>query len=274
MVALVAINFYIQSTNILADWMDYKKSRRLFMNPLQVIVHDNQRVLTTAQIADSYGAEEKLVQQNFSNNKERYKVGKHFFYLQGEELKVFKDHFENLGLVKKNTASLYLWTEKGAWLHAKSLNTDRAWDAYEKLVDEYYNMKEKIVPLSKDQALVTVLRTTADLVEDTQEIKKEQHEIRKELSLINEKVEEQITLTSGEQRAVQKAVATKIYECEQDTTLRPKLFRELYREIKDRFAVASYKDIRRQDLQLALRYINSWIPRKVSLEEAAGQSSL
>ncbi|CAM5202181.1 Uncharacterised protein [Lysinibacillus sphaericus] len=25
MVALVAINFYIQSTNILADWMDYKK---------------------------------------------------------------------------------------------------------------------------------------------------------------------------------------------------------------------------------------------------------
>ncbi|MFJ7646896.1 ORF6N domain-containing protein [Lysinibacillus sp. NPDC097279] len=244
------------------------------MNPLQVIVHDNQRVLTTAQIADSYGAEEKLVQQNFSNNKERYKVGKHFFYLQGEELKAFKDHFEILGLVKKNTASLYLWTEKGAWLHAKSLNTDRAWDAYEKLVDEYYNMKEKIVPLSKDQALVTVLRTTADLVEDTQEIKKEQHEIRRELSLINEKVEEQITLTSGEQRAVQKAVATKVYEFDLDPSVRPKLFRELYREIKDRFAVASYKDIRRQDLQLVLGYINSWIPRKVTLEEAASQSSL
>ncbi len=51
---------------------------------------------------------------------------------------------------------------------------------------------------------------------------------------------------------------------EEDSKLRSKLFRELYRVIKDRFAVASYKDIRRQDLQLALRYIDSWIPRKVS----------
>jgi len=72
------------------------------------------------------------------------------------------------------------------------------------------------------------------------------------------------TLDSGEQRAVQKTVATKIYQVEEDSKLRSKLFRELYREINDRFAVASYKDIRRQDLQLALRYIVSWIPRKVS----------
>lgn len=132
------------------------------------------------------------------------------------------------------------------------------------MVDEYYTVKENVVPLSKDQALVTVLRTTADLVEDTQAIKNEQHEIRKELSLINEKVEEQITLTSGEQRAVQKEVAIKVYEIEDDTSIRPKLFRELHREIKDRFAVASYKDVRRQDLQMVLNYIRSWVPRKVS----------
>lgn len=121
-----------------------------------------------------------------------------------------------------------------------------------------------VVPLSKDQALVTVLRTTADLVEDTQAIKIEQHELRKELSLINEKVDEQITLTSGEQRAVQKEVAKKVYEIESDTTVRPNLFRELHREIKDRFAVASYKDVRRQELQTVINYVRSWVPRKVS----------
>lgn len=42
----------------------------------------------------------------------------------------------------KNAQYLYLWTEKGAWLHAKSLNTDEAWNAYETLVDEYYRIKE------------------------------------------------------------------------------------------------------------------------------------
>lgn len=233
------------------------------MNKLQIIVHDNRRVLTTSQLAVSYGTDNKVISKNYTRNAERYTEGKHFVCLCGEELKAFRAsrQFDEL---PSNINKLYLWTEKGAWLHAKSLNTDEAWDAYELLVDEYYNLKENVVPLSKDQALVTVLRTTADLVEDTQAIKTEQHEIRKELSLINEKVEEQITLTSGEQRAVQKEVAKKIYEIENDTTIRPKLFSELHREIKDRFAVASYKDVRRQELRTVLNYIRSWVPRKVS----------
>jgi hypothetical protein len=233
------------------------------MNQLQIIVHSNRRVLTTAQIAESYGADEKRISENYSRNKDRYVEGKHFVLLQGDELRMFKREFANCGIAQ-NVNKYYLWTEKGAWLHAKSLNTDKAWDAYETLVDEYYSIKENVVPLSKDQALVTVLRTTADLVEDNQAIKIEQHEIRKELSLINEKVEEQITLTSGEQRAVQKEVAKKVYEVENDAAIRPNLFRELHREIKDRFAVASYKDVRRQELQTVINYIRSWVPRKVS----------
>jgi len=235
------------------------------MKQLQIILHDKRRVLTTAQIAESYGTDKDRISANYKENEKRFKEGKHFILLHGEVLKEFKNEPRNSGLVGKNASKLYLWTEKGAWLHAKSLNTDAAWEAYEMLVDKYYDVVEqKVVPLSKDQALVTVLRTTADLVEDTQAIKEEQHEIRKELLKIHEKVEEQITLASGEQRAVQKAVATKIYQVEEDPKVRSKLFKELYREIKDRFAVASYKDIRRQDLQLALRYIDSWIPRKVS----------
>ena len=37
----------------------------------------------------------------------------------------------------------YLWTEKGALLHAKSLNTDKAWEVYDYLVDFYFRAKEK-----------------------------------------------------------------------------------------------------------------------------------
>lgn len=233
------------------------------MNQLQIIVHSNRRVLTTAQLAESYGADEKRISENYSRNKERYTEGKHFVLLQCDELRMFKHEYANCG-VAQNANKFYLWTEKGALLHAKSLNTNEAWNAYEMLVDEYYTIKENVIPLSKDQALVTVLRTTADLVEDTHAIKIEQHEIRRELSIINEKVEEQITLTSGEQRAVQKEVAIKVYEIEDDATIRPKLFRELHREIKDRFAVASYKDVRRQELQTVINYIRSWVPRKVS----------
>ncbi|WP_397537817.1 ORF6N domain-containing protein [Rummeliibacillus pycnus] len=232
------------------------------MNHLQAIEQNNQRVLTTVQLAEAFETTSDKISYNFKYNESRYKEGKHFFLLTGEDLKDLKvTNREFQGSVSR----LYLWTEKGAWLHAKSINSDKAWDAYESLVDDYYEIKEeKVIPLSKDQALVTVLRTTADLIEDTQSIKQEQHKIRRELSKINEKVEEQITLDYGEQRRLQKAVACKVYEIEDHIANRSKLFREIYREIKDRFAVASYKDVKRQDLQIAIQYIENYVPRRVS----------
>ncbi|UQD52337.1 hypothetical protein C0971_10170 [Bacillus methanolicus] len=232
------------------------------MKQLQPIVQNGQRVLLTFQLAEAYGTETQILVNNFNRNRDRYKEGKHFILLTGDHLREFRA--KNQYDLPPNLNRLYLWTEKGAWLHAKSLNTDQAWDAYEMLVDEYYRIKENVVPLSKDQALVTVLRTTADLVEETQALKEEQHEIRKLVTQIDQKVEEQITLDHGEQRRLQKAVATKVYELSDDKNERSRLFRELYREIKDRFGVASYKDVKRKELQAALRYIENWIPRKVS----------
>lgn len=81
---------------------------------------------------------------------------------------------------------------------------------------------------------------------------------------LNTKVDEQITLDHGEQRRVQKAVATRIYSFTDDKNERNRLFKELYREIKDRFGVSSYKDVKRKDMQAAVNYIINWVPRRVS----------
>lgn len=114
------------------------------MNPnLQVVETNHQRVLTTAQIAEQYGTTADRISKNFSANKVRYTEGKHYYCLTGDDLKAFKDDFLNSELVKPNASSLYLWTEKGALLHAKSLNTDQAWQAYEVLVDTYFSVREQ-----------------------------------------------------------------------------------------------------------------------------------
>lgn len=233
------------------------------MNQLQPIVQKGQRVLTTSHLATAYGTDTDRIRVNFNRNKDRFIEGKHYFALTGEEKQQFIKSYQ-IDTSWLKAPVFYIWTEKGAWLHAKSLNTDEAWDAYEKLVDEYYRIKENVVPLSKDQALVTVLRTTADLVEQQDLIVKEQHEIRKLVSQIDNKIEEQITLDHGEQRRIQKCIATRVYELCDDPDHRPKLFRELYREIKDRFAVASYRDLKRRDMLQAINYIENWVPRKVS----------
>ena len=117
---------------------------------LQVIETNNQRVLTTAQIAERYETNTDAIQRNFQRNKERYTEGKHYYCLTGAELKEFKDwatscravNPDGSELIDKRAAVLYLWTEKGALMLAKSLNTDKAWEVYEILVDTYFSVHE------------------------------------------------------------------------------------------------------------------------------------
>ncbi|WP_366160629.1 BRO family protein [Bacillus infantis] len=121
-----------------------------------------------------------------------------------------------------------------------------------------------IVPLNDKQSLIAVLKLSTMTAEETEELKQVTTVHSKKLHELEVKVDEQITLSSGEQRRLQKGIAQKVYELESNPVARPRLFRELHREIKDRFGVASYKDVKRNELQAAIRYIENWIPRKVS----------
>lgn len=111
----------------------------------QMTEYQEMRVLTTSQIAKMYGTDSKTISYNFSYNKKKYVEGKHYIKLEGADLKAFKASRE-IPDCHKYSAHLYLWTEKGALLHAKSLNTAKAWEAYEYLVDFYFRAKEQEQP--------------------------------------------------------------------------------------------------------------------------------
>lgn len=89
---------------------------------------------------------------NFSRNKGRFEEGKHFFRLEGDKLKEFVTHLKLVtnqneeiesdlkGLANPNMIrSLTLWTERGAARHAKMLDTDQAWNMFDKLEEAYFN---------------------------------------------------------------------------------------------------------------------------------------
>lgn len=121
------------------------------MKELVPINYENQRIMTTSIIAEEYGTTERRISENFNANKSKYQEGKHYFMLQGNELKEFKNQYGNSVSVGDRTAKLYLWTEKGALLHAKSLNTDKAWEVYDKLVETYFRVKENVQPLNTSE---------------------------------------------------------------------------------------------------------------------------
>lgn len=152
------------------------------MNNLVPIEHKAQRVLTTQQLAEFYESDIKRISENYIRNNERYIHGVHYFKLDGEDLRKFKES-ANCGIAA-NVNYFFLWTKKGALLHAKSLNTDRAWEVYEKLVDTYFNSVESqidysrlspelqmvqalLVSSAKLETEVKQLQTTTQAIKDT-----------------------------------------------------------------------------------------------------------
>ena len=91
----------------------------------------------------------------------------------------------------------------------------------------------------------------------------EQEKIVDRVEVLENKVDNEIRVDNGEQRKIQRAVATRVY---QRLDIVPELiedkkymFQAIYRDLKDRFGVASYRDIKRKDLRDCLKYVSVWI---------------
>lgn len=113
------------------------------MKTLTPIEFNDQRILTTEQLAEVYGTEAKNIQMNFSNHRGQFYEGKHYYILQGEELNEFRLQVNDIGLqISPMARTLYLWTERGASRHCKILDTEKAWEQFDHLEDTYFRVKE------------------------------------------------------------------------------------------------------------------------------------
>ncbi|ENH2667252.1 ORF6N domain-containing protein [Escherichia coli] len=114
---------------------------QISVETLSPITHNQIPVITTELLAQLYGTEAIRIQQNHKRNSARFVEGKHFFKIVGEELKNLRLSLRESQISPK-TRSLILWTERGAARHAKMLETDQAWEVFEKLEDCYFNKKQ------------------------------------------------------------------------------------------------------------------------------------
>jgi len=128
---------------------------------LSPILHNQIPVITTELLAQLYGTERQRVTNNFNRNKDRFVEGKHYFTAKGDTLENLKNSLRvSQNPVSPKTRSLILWTERGAARHAKMLETDQAWEVFEKLEDCYFSKKinnPENLPAPRNSALLPLV---------------------------------------------------------------------------------------------------------------------
>jgi len=115
-----------------------------------------------------------------------------------------------------------------------------------------FKLIEKIEELKKPMTVEDMIILQAN------EMKSVKHRI----DVVENKVDNEIRIDHSEQRKLQKTISTRVYQrLDTINADRRMMFSAIYRDLKDRFGVASYRDIKRKDLEDALLYSRSWIER-------------
>lgn len=221
------------------------------MNELQITEYKNIRVLTTQQIAEAYGTDSKTISYNFNHNKERYIDGKHFICLSGDELRAFREIHD----LPNNLNKLYLWTEKGAFLHAKSLNTDMAWEVYDRLVDNYFE-KSKSVPMTTDQKIQLLAQGNVELTERIDKVDKDLQEFKADMPLLALECQR---ITRAKNQKVVPLMGGKSAPAYKNKSLMHKVYSDVDAQLRREFGVNTYKAIKRNQCDLAVKIIEDYV---------------
>ena len=224
------------------------------MNELQITEYKNIRVLTTQQIAEAYDSDTRVISNNFNRNKDRYVEGKHYICLEDGEKREFVDHHQ-IDDGSKKASKLYLWTEKGAFLHAKSLNTDVAWEVYDRLVDNYFE-KPKAVPMTTDQKIQLLAQGNVELTERIDKVDKDLQEFKADMPLLALECQR---ITRAKNQKVVPLMGGKSAPAYKNKSLMHKVYSDVDAQLRREFGVNTYKAIKRNQCDFAVKIIEDYV---------------
>ena len=229
----------------------------VFINDTSIVAkeYSEERVITAWDIAKLHKREIREINQNFKYIKDRLKFGEDYYV-------VTRDYAESNQMIQEflpnNVKEIILFTETGYLMLVRTLNDDLSWEIQKSLIKTYFTLKKMKTLTVEDMIIMQANEVKA---------------VKNKVEVLENRINNQIRIDHAEQLKVNKSVSRRVYlraECCMIPVTR--LFRALYRDLKNKFGVSSYKDIKRQDLNIALEYISAWI-ENADLRQEYGLSS-
>lgn len=162
---------------------------------------------------------------------------------------------------------MYYMSNKGFTMLVMGYTGPKAMVFKEKYIEEFERMEEELknqsIKSNERGHLQSVMKLAFYHEEDIKVIKEDIEELKTGLN-------ERLTVDYGQQRAIENAKKTRVrYLWENGVINREvhdtvqKVYAAMGRDLKDVFAVNSYRDIRQKDFDESIQYIKAWRPRLV-----------
>ena len=126
------------------------------------------KVVSTLQLSSIHDVEIKHLNELFNNNYSRFKEGIDYIDLKvvvGDDYKLL----ETLGYSKmqiSKSKNILVYSERGYGKLIKLMDTDLAWDIYDKMQDEYFSMRQQIkTSMSKVDLSILAIVNAKDTLE-------------------------------------------------------------------------------------------------------------
>ena len=213
---------------------------------------NGKRVVTLSDIDNVHERPTGTARKRFNDNKNRFIEGEDYYVLKTDEAK------ENFGI--KAPSGLNLIAESGYLMLVKSFTDDLAWTVQRQLVSAYFRNAKPATALEQlklaSEAILEVNEKITEVDNDLQNFKQDMPILGIEESKITNAVKRKGAFCLGGKKS----------EAYKDASIRQKVFSDIYRELKRQFGIGSYKAIKRNQCDDAIKLIE-WYRLPIFLEE-------
>lgn len=219
---------------------------------------EGKKAMLVKDIAEIHGRPVKAINQAIDRQIKRFKTEVDILDLKLNNFAVtLSDLGFNQGQINASK-HIYLLSERGYSKLLKILEDDKAWEIYEELVDNYFNMRSEQKRLPNTREAIQQL-----LLQGVEEVNQRVDVMEERLS----NVEENAKLDTGDYNVISKRVKKRVYEVarayglnvKQSKLLSP-LFKDINGGINRLAGVDARTQLRNKHYQLVMEFINDWEP--------------
>ncbi|MEO5293814.1 ORF6N domain-containing protein [Enterococcus cecorum] len=219
---------------------------------------EGKKAMLVKDIAEIHGRPVKAINQSIERQIKRFKTEVDILDLKSNNFAVtLSDLGFNQGQINASK-HIYLLSERGYSKLLKILEDDKAWEVYEELVDNYFNMRSEQKRLPNTREAIQQL-----LLQGVEEVNQRVDVMEERLS----NVEENAKLDTGDYNVISKRVKKRVYEVarayglnvKQSKLLSP-LFKDINGGIKRIANVDARTQLCKKHYQSVMDFINDWEP--------------